>query len=81
VYSFYHHLRVAEKGKAFEERILASADGKSSKFNFMRPQDPYYAYYELKIREFEEGVAQVGIHNQALFFHGMVVRLVTDIII
>eukprot|EP00752_Nemacystus_decipiens_P010228 g9113.t1 len=45
---------VAKNGKSFEERILASEDGKSAKFNFMRPHDPYYAYYEFKIRDFEE---------------------------
>jgi hypothetical protein len=45
---------VAKNGKGFEQRILASEEGQSSKFNFMRPHDPYYAYYEAKIREFEE---------------------------
>ena len=46
---------VAKNGKAFEQRILNSEDGKTAKFNFMRPFDPYHAYYEMKIREFEEG--------------------------
>ena len=46
---------VARNGKSFEERILNSADGKTPKFNFMRPLDPFHAYYEYKIREFEEG--------------------------
>jgi Surp module len=27
---------------------------RSAKFNFMRPHDPYYGYYEYKIAEFEE---------------------------
>lgn len=45
---------VANNGKGFEERILASEEGKSAKFNFMRPHDPYYAYYEFKIRDYEE---------------------------
>ncbi|CAN0542136.1 unnamed protein product, partial [Ectocarpus sp. 12 AP-2014] len=45
---------VAKNGKSFEERIQASEEGKSAKFNFMRPHDPYYAYYEFKIRDFEE---------------------------
>jgi len=46
---------VARNGKSFEEKILASAEGQNTKFNFMRPHDPYNAYYELKISEFEQG--------------------------
>ena len=46
---------VAKNGKNFETKILNSADGKTPKFNFMRPFDPYHAYYEMKIRHFEEG--------------------------
>lgn len=49
-------LFVAKNGKNFEQKILNSAEGKTPKFNFMRPYDPYHAYYELKIRENEEGV-------------------------
>lgn len=47
---------VARNGKSFEVRILASAEGQSAKFNFMRLGDPYNSYYEFKIREFEEGI-------------------------
>jgi splicing factor 3A subunit 1 len=47
--------RVAKNGKSFEQRILSSEEGKSNKFNFMRPGDVYYAYYEDRIRFFEEG--------------------------
>ena len=46
---------VAKIGKSFEQRVLASEEGKTAKFNFMRPFDPYHAYYEMKIREGEEG--------------------------
>eukprot|EP01035_Chromulina_nebulosa_P019805 gene19805-25747_t len=46
---------VARNGKSFEQKILNSAEGKTAKFNFMRPFDPYHAYYEQKIREVEEG--------------------------
>jgi len=46
---------VAKNGKNFEARILNSEEGKTAKFNFMRPFDPYHAYYEMKIRQFEEG--------------------------
>ena len=47
-------LFVARNGKQFEARIQASAEGQSQKFAFMRPNDPYNAYYEFKIREVEE---------------------------
>jgi hypothetical protein len=48
--------RVAKHGKSFEERLLGSEEGKSAKFNFMKPSDPYNAYYEYKIRQNEEEV-------------------------
>ena len=41
---------VARNGKSFEQRILASEEGKTAKFNFMKAFDPYHAYYEFKIR-------------------------------
>jgi len=41
---------VARNGKSFENKILNSGEGKTSKFNFMKPYDPYHAYYEFKIR-------------------------------
>jgi splicing factor 3A subunit 1 len=46
---------VARNGKSFETKILSSGEGKTAKFNFMKQYDPYHAYYEQKIREFEEG--------------------------
>jgi len=46
---------VAKHGKGFEEKIMGSAEGQSTKFNFMKAHDPYNAYYEFKIKEFEEG--------------------------
>lgn len=56
---------VAKNGKSFEERIQASEEGKSAKFNFMRAHDPYYAYYEFKIRDFEEnGDAPKPVRNR-----------------
>ena len=45
---------VARNGKSFEERILASDEGKTSKFNFLKAIDPYYAYYEQQIAYFEK---------------------------
>lgn len=41
---------VARNGKSFETKILSSEEGKTAKFNFMKPFDPYHAYYEFKIR-------------------------------
>jgi|AntAceMinimDraft_5_1070358.scaffolds.fasta_scaffold110704_1 splicing factor 3A subunit 1 len=49
---------VARHGKDFEQKIIqkaAAGGGSASKFNFMRQGDPYNAYYEFKIKEFEEG--------------------------
>jgi splicing factor 3A subunit 1 len=56
---------VARNGKSFEARIQNSGEGKSSKFNFMKQYDPYHAYYELKIREFEEGVVAKPAEEEA----------------
>lgn len=49
---------VAKNGRAFEEKILTTKD---KKFNFMRLNDPFHAYYEYKIREFEEGAPKLVI--------------------
>ena len=43
-------LFVGRNGKSFEQRILSSSEGQTAKFNFMRPFDPYHAYYEMKIK-------------------------------
>ena len=48
---------VAKIGKSFEQRVLNSAEGQTPKFNFMKPFDPYHAYYEMKIREGEQLLA------------------------
>jgi hypothetical protein len=47
---------VARNGKSFEQRILNSGEGKTAKFNFLKAYDPYNAYYEMKIKEFEDGI-------------------------
>ncbi len=39
----------------FEVRIRASEEGQSAKFGFIRPGDPFNAYYEHMIVEFEKG--------------------------
>jgi splicing factor 3A subunit 1 len=51
---------VAKIGKSFEQRILSSAEGQTAKFNFMKPFDPYHAYYEMKIKEGEDAIANGG---------------------
>jgi len=56
---------VAKIGKSFEQRVLASEEGKTAKFNFMRPFDPYHAYYEMKIREGEEGKSGNGQSDES----------------
>ena len=45
------------KGPEFEERIKLNEAG-NPKFNFLGLSDPYHTYYEHKIKEIKEGVAQ-----------------------
>ncbi len=47
---------VARNGKSFEERIMKSEEGMTSKFSFLKAFDPYHSYYELKIREAEGSI-------------------------
>ena len=44
-------------GLEFEDRIRINEAG-NTKFNFLKPNDPYHAYYRHKITEIQEGVAQ-----------------------
>ena len=44
-------------GPEFEERIKLNEAG-NTKFNFLNRLDPYHAYYQRKIEEIREGVAQ-----------------------
>lgn len=41
---------VARNGTEFEKRILAN-EANNVKFNFLRPTDPYHAYYQHKVKE------------------------------
>lgn len=43
---------VAKSGKQLEERILI-AEASNPKFAFMRPGNVYFAYYQLKMRDFK----------------------------
>lgn len=49
---------VARNGRSFEERILTSQQGSSQKFSFMKDGDPYHMYYQTKIQEYLDGVAE-----------------------
>ncbi|KAK9825176.1 hypothetical protein WJX81_003205 [Elliptochloris bilobata] len=44
---------VARNGLSFEKKILANEE-KNVKFNFLRPTDPYHAYYRHRVTEFQE---------------------------
>lgn len=44
---------VARNGPEFEVRIRGN-EADNPKFNFLNPNDPYYAYYEHKLKEFRE---------------------------
>jgi len=46
---------VAKNGRTFEARILSSAKGKTPKFAFLQPTSPFHAYYEDRIKFYEEG--------------------------
>ena len=50
-------------GPEFEERIRLNEAG-NPKFNFLNKTDPYHAYYEHKINEIREGVAQEQLASQ-----------------
>eukprot|EP00605_Chrysophyceae_sp_TOSAG23-4_P000748 GSChrysophyteH1.ASY1.ANO1.835.1 assembled CDS len=45
---------VAKNGPAFELRIKNSAEGKTPKFSFLNPADPYHSYYKQKIKQLQE---------------------------
>jgi splicing factor 3A subunit 1 len=53
-------LFVAKNGRAFEQRILNSEKGKTPKFAFLHATSPFNAYYEQKIRFYEEGGTEEG---------------------
>lgn len=53
------------QGPEFEERIRLNEAG-NSKFNFLNRTDPYHAYYDHKIKEIKEGVAQEELAAQQL---------------
>mmetsp|Transcript_58846 Transcript_58846/g.170212 ORF Transcript_58846/g.170212 Transcript_58846/m.170212 type:complete len:665 (-) Transcript_58846:89-2083(-) len=46
---------VAKNGRTFEARILKSAKGKTPKFAFLQPTSPFHAYYEDRIKFYENG--------------------------
>jgi splicing factor 3A subunit 1 len=46
---------VAKNGKEFEVRIMGSEAG-NQKFSFLRENDPYHAYYDFKVKEFQDAI-------------------------
>ena len=48
-------LFVSKNGRAFELKILNSAKGKTPKFAFLHGNSPFHAYYEDRIRFYDEG--------------------------
>eukprot|EP00985_Skeletonema_marinoi_P032482 scaffold39150_cov173-Skeletonema_marinoi.AAC.4 len=48
-------LFVSKNGRAFENKILNSAKGKTPKFAFLHETSPFHAYYENRIRFYLEG--------------------------
>ncbi|KAI4458222.1 spliceosome associated protein [Holotrichia oblita] len=51
---------VARNGPEFEARIRQNELG-NPKFNFLNPGDPYHAYYQHKVKDFQEGKGQEPI--------------------
>lgn len=56
---------VAKNGRAFEDRIINSAKGKTPKFAFLDPKSPFHAYYEDKISFYEQGGEDVDEKEEA----------------
>ena len=49
-------------GPEFEDRIRINEAG-NPKFNFLKPGDPYNAYYQHKIKEIREGVGKKSLDD------------------
>ena len=47
---------MARNGRSFEAKIAASGKG-GAKFSFLRESDPYHAYYEKMVVDFQPGGA------------------------
>ncbi len=57
---------VAKNGAEFEKRILAN-EANNIKFNFLKPGDPYHAYYQAKVCYLLEKLWYMCVH---IFAHG-----------
>lgn len=55
---------VARNGRSFERKI--AGETVSAKFSFLRPSDPYHAYYEHKVSEFIEQNAHEMAEKEAV---------------
>ena len=49
---------VAKNGSAFEE-IVQRSEANNPKFSFLKPNDPYRAYFEQKVIEFAQGIGNL----------------------
>jgi len=58
-------LFVSKNGRAFEQRILNSAKGKTPKFAFLYDSSPFHAYYESRIRFYEDGGEEAEAESSA----------------
>ena len=56
-------LPISDVGPEFEDRIRLNEAG-NTKFNFLNRHDPYHSYYQHKINEIKEGVAQEQLAAQ-----------------
>ncbi|KAH9526275.1 splicing factor 3a, subunit 1 [Dermatophagoides farinae] len=54
---------VARNGPEFETRIQQN-EPNNRKFNFLKPGDPYNAYYQFKVKEFRETASNNASENQ-----------------
>eukprot|EP00208_Stichococcus_sp_RCC1054_P004291 CAMPEP_0206141514 /NCGR_PEP_ID=MMETSP1473-20131121/13203_1 /ASSEMBLY_ACC=CAM_ASM_001109 /TAXON_ID=1461547 /ORGANISM="Stichococcus sp, Strain RCC1054" /LENGTH=517 /DNA_ID=CAMNT_0053536115 /DNA_START=340 /DNA_END=1890 /DNA_ORIENTATION=- len=55
---------VAKNGVAFEKRIIES-ERENVKFNFLKTEDPYHAYYKYKVEEAQKGGAPAAAGGAA----------------
>lgn len=57
---------LATKGPELENHIRET--NKDGRFNFLNPNDPYYAYYRFKYQEVKDGKGKI-IHNGLYLGH------------
>lgn len=53
---------VAKNGPEFEQRVLADQSN-TQKFSFLLPGNPYRAYYDAKVKEYQTGEGKITFHS------------------